>query len=59
MFELAISVEPPGEEAACQGVSRLSLAATPENAAPAPSLTLPTDSNRRRLCEAARRTARD
>lgn len=61
MFELGISVDPLGEESACEGVSRRSAPAGAHTAAPAASLPLPTDPVRRRLCEAARSrgTARD
>lgn len=59
MFELGISVDPLGEAAACEGVSRRTLPAASAHAPSAAPLTLPGDPSRRRLCEAARRAARD
>jgi tetratricopeptide (TPR) repeat protein len=59
MFELAISVDPLGEVAACEGVSRRTVPAAAPGGAPPPPRSLPTEPNRRGLCEAARATARD
>jgi hypothetical protein len=59
MFDLAVSVDPIGEAAACEGVSLRTEPGALAATAAVPNLPLPTDPVRLRLCEAARRAARD
>lgn len=54
-YSLAIAIDPYGEESACEGHGWR----TAENAAARSSQPLPADPTRRKLCESARRVARD
>lgn len=58
MFDLAVSIDPIGEAAACEGVSRRTEAGALTATAP-PELPVPADPVRSALCKGAREAARD